>query len=59
MNYRVDVDALLEDARKVGVGLIIAGIIGTVVQHETAVLGFAAIVIGVGFVLIGATRRRT
>ncbi len=54
MAYKLDYPALREDARKVGVGLVIAGIIGTVVEDVPVPFGLIAIVLGVALIVIGA-----
>ncbi|MBA2410361.1 MAG: hypothetical protein H0V62_11575 [Gammaproteobacteria bacterium] len=59
MAFRFDFAVLRDETRKIGVGLVIAGVIGTIVEDVPVGAGVAAIIIGVALIIVGAAVRRS
>lgn len=57
--WTLDFDALQEDLRKLGLGLILAGLAGLIIDHPqvTTLNGFLAIFIGLSFIFAGVIRK--
>jgi len=57
VKFQLNYVALLEDLRKVGVGLVLAGLVGTLLKDVSSWVGLLGVLLGTVFILVGAFER--
>ena len=57
MKFHFNFVALLENLRKVGVGWVLAGLVGTLLKDVSSWVGLLGVVLGTVFILVGAIER--
>lgn len=57
MRIRIGIAAVQEETRKLAVGLMLAGVVATVIQDVPTGLGVVVIALGFGLMVLGVLRK--